>query len=81
MTVNQDHLMDLIGCFACDLDTSLVAGSVVVGHSTRPQAAGYAPGAQAYEAGIRKMVTPTRFTRLRRITATPTNLVFPARRS
>lgn len=81
MTVNQDHLMELIGRFARDLDTSLTTKLVVVGHSTRTQAAGYAPGAQAYEAAIRKMVTPTRFTRLRWITATPSNLVFPARRS
>jgi hypothetical protein len=66
MTLNQDHLMELIGRFARDI---------------RTQVGGYALCAQASEAAIRKTLTPTRLTRLRRITATPCNLVFQARRS
>jgi hypothetical protein len=81
MTMNQPYLMELIGRFTRDLGTSLAAGSVVVGHNVRTQAGGYALGAQAGEAAIRKMVTPTGLTRLRRITATPCTLVFQARRS
>lgn len=81
MTMNQHHLMELIGRFTGDLGTSLATGSVVVGRNARTRAGGYALGAQAGEAAIRKMVTQTGLTRLRRITATPCRPVSQARRS
>jgi ubiquinone/menaquinone biosynthesis C-methylase UbiE len=44
------------------------------------QSGGYALGAQAGEAAIRQLVTDAGFTRFRRATETPFNLVFEARR-
>jgi len=43
------------------------------------QTGGYALGAQAGEAAIRRIVTDAGFTRFRRATETPFNLVFEAR--
>jgi 2-polyprenyl-3-methyl-5-hydroxy-6-metoxy-1,4-benzoquinol methylase len=47
--------------------------------NARSQAGGYALGAQAGEAAIRRVVTEAGFTRFRRATETPFNLVFEAR--
>src|SRR3954451_11096165 len=43
------------------------------------QQGGYALGAQAGEAAIRRVVTDAGFTRFRRVAETPFNLVFEAR--
>ncbi|HEY0871280.1 MAG TPA: SAM-dependent methyltransferase, partial [Acidothermaceae bacterium] len=43
------------------------------------QAGGYALGAQAGEAAIRRVVTEAGFTRFRRATETPFNIVYEAR--
>ena len=47
--------------------------------SALSQTGGYALGAQAGEAAIRRVVTDAGFTRFRRATETPFNLVFEAR--
>jgi hypothetical protein len=44
------------------------------------QAGGYSLGAQAGEAALRQVVTDAGFTRFRRATETPFNIVFEARR-
>ena len=61
-------------------------GRVYYGFSTSsacptpcPRTAGYALGAQAGEAAIRKVVAEAGFTRFRRAAETPFNLVFEAR--
>ena len=90
MAIDMDKLNAFIGQFVGDLGAAVGAGMVVIGERlglykalvtpcSRSQEVGLCLGAQSGEASMREVVTKAGFSRFRRATETPFNIVYEAR--